>query len=166
MIVNQVKAGFGPGIKGGYGVVLAKKADGHWSVLVLISASEASVGLAARRQDRRDDLHPDRRPDAAAPLLPALQYRRRTPRRSPAPRARAPRPTRASSRRLPSSVYGKDAGLYAGATVKAGYIVRDDDDNFTLYNTSYTLPELLYSNWVTPPAEVLPLMHYVQRVAP
>ena len=54
----------------------------------------------------------------------------------------------------------------AGATVKAGYIARNDDDNAILYNTRYTLPELLYSNWVQPPAEVQPLMNLVQSISP
>jgi len=28
------------------------------------------------------------------------------------------------------------------------------------------MPELLYSDWVTPPSEVQPLMSYVQQLAP
>jgi hypothetical protein len=28
------------------------------------------------------------------------------------------------------------------------------------------MPELLYSDWVTPPSEVQPLMAYVQQLAP
>mgnify|MGYP003335823634 FL=1 len=40
VIVNQFKAGFLFGFKGGYGVVLVKKANGRWSVPVLISATE------------------------------------------------------------------------------------------------------------------------------
>jgi len=45
IIVNQFKAGFFLGVKDGYGVVLVKKADGHWSLPVLISAGEASLGF-------------------------------------------------------------------------------------------------------------------------
>ncbi|MCC7168688.1 MAG: lipid-binding SYLF domain-containing protein, partial [Rhodospirillales bacterium] len=62
--------------------------------------------------------------------------------------------------------YTRTVGLYAGATVKAGHISRNDEANFTLYNTRYTLPELLYSDWVQPPAEVQPLMAFVQKLAP
>jgi len=43
---------------------------------------------------------------------------------------------------------------------------RNDDANFTLYATHYTLPELLYSDWVQPIPEVQPLMNYVQKLAP
>ena len=56
--------------------------------------------------------------------------------------------------------------LYAGATVKAGHVERNDEANFILYNTSYTMPELLYSDWVTPPADVQPLMSYIEQLAP
>jgi lipid-binding SYLF domain-containing protein len=62
--------------------------------------------------------------------------------------------------------YTKNAGVFAGATVKAGYLTRSDEDNADLYNTLYTMPELLYSNWVKAPAEVQPLMDLVQSIAP
>jgi lipid-binding SYLF domain-containing protein len=64
----------------------------------------------------------------------------------------------------PVLVYTKTAGLYAGATVKAGYLSRNDNANRAFYNTSSTLPEILYSDWITPPAEVQPLMAYVDQI--
>src|SRR4029079_8111480 len=45
IIANQFKAGFILGMKGGYGVVLVKKPDNHWSLPVLINTGEASLGL-------------------------------------------------------------------------------------------------------------------------
>ena len=68
--------------------------------------------------------------------------------------------------KTPLLAYVKSAGVYAGATVKAGRIARNDKANFNLYNTRYTMPELLYSDWVQPPQEVQPLMAMVQRLAP
>jgi lipid-binding SYLF domain-containing protein len=68
--------------------------------------------------------------------------------------------------KTPMLAYTKTVGLYAGATVKAGHIARNDSANFLLYNTTYTMPELLYSDWVTPPKEVQPLMELVQKLAP
>jgi lipid-binding SYLF domain-containing protein len=70
--------------------------------------------------------------------------------------------------KTPLLAYTKSVGLYAGATVKAGHISRNDKANFLLYNTRYTLPELLYSDWVTADAakEVKPLMEFVQQLAP
>jgi hypothetical protein len=66
----------------------------------------------------------------------------------------------------PVLVYSKALGLYAGATIKSGQLARSDDENYVLYNTKYTMPELLYSDWVQPPAEVQPLMAYMQKIAP
>ena len=43
---------------------------------------------------------------------------------------------------------------------------RSDDANFILYDTQYTMPELLYSDWVKPAPEVVPLMDLVQKIAP
>src|SRR5580692_6777541 len=45
MILSQFKAGFIFGVKGGFGILMVKKPDGHWSLPVLIDASEASLGL-------------------------------------------------------------------------------------------------------------------------
>ena len=64
----------------------------------------------------------------------------------------------------PVLVYTKSKGLYAGATFKAGFISRDDDANRQFYKTPFTMPELLYSNFVTPPEEVKPLMVYVTNI--
>src|SRR5471032_2077616 len=40
MILSQFKAGFIFGVKGGYDVLMVKKTNGHWSLPVLIDASE------------------------------------------------------------------------------------------------------------------------------
>ncbi|HEY9156194.1 MAG TPA: lipid-binding SYLF domain-containing protein, partial [Opitutaceae bacterium] len=64
----------------------------------------------------------------------------------------------------PVLVYTKSKGLFAGATVKAGYLTRDDDANRDFYRTPYTMPELLYGNFVTPPEEVRPLMAYLTKL--
>jgi hypothetical protein len=50
--------------------------------------------------------------------------------------------------------------------VKAGWLERSDNANFVLYSTTYTMPELLYSDWVKPVPEVQPLMDYVKQIAP
>src|SRR5579863_3838865 len=51
MILSQFKAGFLFGVKGGFGVLMVKKPNGHWSVPVLIDASEASLGLQVGAKD-------------------------------------------------------------------------------------------------------------------
>lgn len=165
VIVNQFKAGFILGVKDGYGVMLAKKPDGRWSLPVLISAGEASLGfqIGAKSDETIMVITNDETPrllfkdrfnvgvDAKAVAGPKA-----------AEVERANRPMIDA----PVLIYSKSKGLYAGATVKFGHLSRADNANFILYNTSYTLPELLYSDWVEPIPEVVPLMTYVQKIAP
>ena len=165
MILSQFKAGFILGVKGGYGVLMVRKPNGRWSLPVLIDASEASLGLqvGAKSVDTVCVLTDDATPR----LLFASRFNIGVDAKAVAGPSSAEYENDAKDTFIaPVLVYTRSVGLYAGATVKAGHVQRNDPANFTLYNTSYTLPELLYSDWVTPPAEVQPLMTYVQQLAP
>ena len=165
VIVNQVKAGFVFGVKDGYGVILAKKADGRWSVPVILTAGEASLGLqfGVKTLETIMVITDD--------ATPRLIFNNRF---NVGVDARAVAGPHASGREddnhpiiaAPVLVYTKSSGLYAGATVKAGYLARADTANFSLYHTGYTLPEILYSDWVQPVPEVIPLMDYLKQIAP
>ena len=165
IIVNQFKAGFIFGVKAGYGVILVKQAPGRWSLPVLISAGETSIGLQLGANDVETIyVLTD---DQSARFL----FRQRFRVGVDAKAVIGPKAAEADNPDYkvidaPVLVYSKTAGLYAGATLKAGYVSRNDDDNYLLYNTAYTLPELLYSNWVKPPAEVQPLINLIQSIAP
>jgi lipid-binding SYLF domain-containing protein len=165
MILNQFKAGFILGVKGGYGVIMVKRPNGHWSVPVLIDASEASLGLQlGAKSIETVCIITD---DATPRLLFTSQYNIGVDAKAVAgPRSAEYENDARTTFIAPVLVYSRSVGLFAGATVKAGHVQRDDSANFTLYNTTYTMPELLYSDWVTPPAEVQPLMAYVQQLAP
>jgi VCBS repeat-containing protein len=165
MILSQFKAGFIFGVKGGYGVLMVKKANGHWSIPVLIDASEASLGLqvGAKTVDTVCVLTDDATPR----LLFASRFNIGVDAKAVAGPSSAEVESDAKTTFIaPVLVYSKSVGLYAGATVKAGHVERNDIANFTLYNTSYTMPELLYSDWVSPPSEVQPLISYVDQLAP
>lgn len=163
VIVNQFKAGFFFGIKDGYATMMVKQADGSWSIPVLLAAGEASLGLqvGAKAVETIIVMTNDETPrmlfnqrfnvgvDAKAVAGPKA-----------AERDRENHPIIDA----PVLVYQKSKGLYAGATVKVGYLSRNDEANFSLYSTQYTLPELLYSDWVQPVSEVQPLMAYVQQI--
>lgn len=164
LITNQFKAGFIFGVKGGYGVVMVRQNSGRWSIPVVVRADEASFGLQAGAKSvetiylfmndqtprmlfrQRFDLGVDAKAVAGPHAAAYEQYEH---------------PLIDPSAVL---VYQKSSGLFAGATVKAGQIAHDDDANYLLYNTRYTLPELLYSDWVQPVPEVLPLMNYVAQI--
>jgi SH3 domain-containing YSC84-like protein 1 len=163
LIINQFKAGFLLGVQDGFGVLMVKKPDGLWSIPVLINAGEASIGfqLGAKTVEGVFILTDETTPkklftnrfnigvDAKAVV---------------GPKAAEKESNNEEILRTPVLAYTKSVGLYAGATVKAGHISRNDQANFTLYNTRYTMPELLYSDWVQPPEEVKPLMKMVQQL--
>lgn len=164
LILNQFKAGFFLGVQDGFGVIMVKKPDGRWSLPVLINAGEASIGLQLGAKSVEgvflitDESTPKKLfsnrlnigVDAKAVV---------------GPKAAEKESNNEEILRTPVLAYIRTVGLYAGATIKAGHISRNDQANFTLYNTRYAMPELLYSDWVQPPAEVQPLMQLVQSLA-
>jgi lipid-binding SYLF domain-containing protein len=165
VILNQFKAGFLIGVQDGYGVIMVKKANGRWSVPVLINAGEASLGfqLGAKAVESVFIITDDKTPR----ILFTQRFNVGVDAKAVAgPKAAEAERNNEEILRTPMLAYTKSVGLFAGATVKAGHISRNDKANFSLYNTRYAMPELLYSDWVQPPAEVQPLMAMVQRLAP
>ncbi len=163
LILNQFKAGFILGVQDGYGVIIVKKPNGQWSLPVLINAGEASLGfqIGAKSVESIFIITDEQTPrrlfsnrfnigiDAKAVAGPKAAEKERN---------------NHEILNTPLLAYTKSVGLFAGATVKAGHISRNDKANFALYNTQYTMPELLYSDWVQPPKEVQPLMALVQKL--
>lgn len=165
IIVNQFKAGFLFGVKDGYGVIMVKKPNGRWSLPVLISAGEASLGLQIGANSIESIyVITD---DATPRMLFNHRFNVGVDAKAVAgPKAAEAQKLNEDILKTPMLVYTKSAGLYAGATVKAGHLSRNDSANALLYSTRYTMPELLYSDWVKPAPEVVPLMELVQRIAP
>jgi lipid-binding SYLF domain-containing protein len=165
VITNQFKAGFFIGVQNGYGVVLVKKASGRWSVPVLIKAGAASLGLqlGGTAVETIFVITDDQ--------TPRLMFKNRFNVGVDAKAVAGPHGSEKENDNrpiidAPVLVYMINSGLYAGATVQTGYLARNDPANRLLYNTSYVMPELLYSDWVPPIPEVQPLMNLVQRIAP
>ncbi len=164
IILNQFKAGILLGVQDGYGVIMVRK-PGGWSLPVLINAGEASLGfqLGAKALESIYIITDEN--------TPRILFKQRFNIGVDAKAVAGPKAAEAERNneellRTPLLAYTKTTGLFAGATVKAGHLSRDDKANFALYNTNYTLPELLYSDWVQPPAEVRPLMNLVRKYAP
>ena len=165
VITNQFKAGFLIGVQNGYGVVLVKKASGRWSVPVLIKAGAASLGLQLGGTTVETIFV------ITDEQTPRLMFNNRFNVGVDAKAVAGPHAAEKEDDNhpiidAPVLVYARNAGLYAGATLKAGYLSRNDSANRLLYNTAYAMPELLYSDWVQPIPEVQPLMNMVQRIAP
>jgi lipid-binding SYLF domain-containing protein len=165
ILLNQFKAGLFLGVKDGYGVILVKQPTGHWSLPVLISAGEASLGfqLGATSIESVFIITDENTPR----MLFNHRFNIGVDAKAVAgPKAAEVERVNDEILKTPVLVYMKSVGLYAGATVKAGHLSRNDAANFILYNTHYTMPELLYSDWVQPPKEVQHLMELVKRIAP
>jgi lipid-binding SYLF domain-containing protein len=166
LILNQFKAGLLLGVKDGYGIIMVKN-NGRWSIPVLINAGEASLGfqLGASSVDSVFIITDENTPK----MLFKNRFNIGVDAKAVAgPKAAEAQRNNEEILKTPLLAYTRSVGLYAGATVKAGHISRNDTANFLLYNTRYTLPELLYSDWVSADAapEVKPLMALVQSLAP
>ncbi len=163
VITNQFKAGFILGIKDGYGVVMTKRPDGAWSLPAMLNAGEASLGLQLGGTAIESIFVLMN--DEAPKLLFNDRFNIGVDAKAVAgPRAAEADHVNQEFLTIPVLVYTKSKGLFAGATVKAGWISRNDVANRFFYQTTYSLPELLYSNWVTPQPEALPLINYVSSI--
>jgi lipid-binding SYLF domain-containing protein len=167
VILNQFKAGFLFGVKDGYGVVMAKN-DGRWSIPVLITAGEASFGLQVGA-DSVESVYIITDPQVTRQLYKTHFNLGVDAKAVAGPRQAVKERYNREILLSPIIAYTKSIGLFAGATVKGGHISRDDESNFALYRTRYTMPELLFGGWVDPRTaapEVIPLMNMMQRLAP
>ena len=163
VIVSQVKGGLVLGLQFGYGVVLAKRPDGSWSVPVFVRAGEASLGLQMGGQ-RTETIYL-LMTDEAVRLL----FSGRVNIGVDAAAVAGPRgyETEAVNRAIldtPVLVYGRNHGLYAGATVKTGWIDRNDIANREYYATDHTLPELLFGEVAKAGPRARPLVDFVTEI--
>jgi lipid-binding SYLF domain-containing protein len=166
VITTQFKGGLVLGFQEGFGTILVKKANGRWSVPVVVRAGEASLGLQLGGSSVESIyLLMDEQ-------TPRLLFEGRFNIGVDAAAVAGPRVAEAEKSNqlllnIPVLVYSNKRGYFAGATVKSGYITRSDAVNRAFYALDYDLPELLYGNFVNPiPAEVKPLMDYVTQLAP
>ena len=163
VITNQFKASFLLGLKDGYGVILSRRADGTWSNPGMLNAGEASFGLqiGGTAIETIYILTDDATPrilykgrfnigvDAKAVAGPKV--------------AEAERITRAMLQ-TPVLVYTKNKGLFAGVSVRGGWLQANNNANRNFYNTRYTLPEILQGTWVSNQPETDPLVNYVAEI--
>ena len=164
VIVNQFQAGFVLGIKDGYAVALVKRPNGKWSVPAFLRAGELSFGFqAGAKSINAVFVLMD---DATARLLFKNKINLGAEAKANAGVRSAERESVTSSVATEPNVrvYTTSEGLYLGAAVKTGYMSPYDDANRLLYNTNNRMPELLYSDWATPPQEARYLMDYVTRL--
>lgn len=163
IIVNQVRAGLVIGVRDGYGIVMVRRPDGTWSLPALLAAGGGSIGfqIGASANETIYILMDD--------TTPRLLFNKRFHVGVDAQAVAGPKNaisdnTNEEILTTPVLVYSKNRWAYVGASIKAGYLTKNDDANRVLYNTTYTLPEILYSDWVDTPSEVVPLQNYVRTL--
>ena len=164
IIVNQFQGSFIFGIKDGYGVALVRRPNGKWSVPAFLKAGEFSLGLqAGAKSINAVYLLMD---DETARLLFRNRMNLGVDAKAVAGIRAAER--EAVSKPLPGDanvlVYTSTEGFYLGATIKTGYLSPHQRANELFYNSNHRMPELLYSDWVTPPPEARFIMDYVSRL--
>ncbi|MBA4135924.1 MAG: hypothetical protein C0518_01255 [Opitutus sp.] len=164
VIVNQVQAGFLFGIKDGYAVAMVRRPNGKWSIPVFMRAGEASFGLQAGVKAVNTVLVLLDEPTARLLLKSRFNF---------GAEAKAMAGVRGGEREAVNKelveganvyVYSLQEGYYLGAAVKTGFMQPNESANRVFYNTNHRTPELLFSDWVTPPAEARFLMDYVTRL--
>ena len=163
VIVNQVKGGLVVGLQYGYGVVLARRDDGTWSIPVFIKAGEASLGLQLGGQ-RTETIYVLTDKDTVRRLFDGRVNIGVDARAIAGPRTYEAEKVTKEILTTPVLVYGRNQGYYAGATVKTGWIDRNDSLNWDYYHTPYVLPELLYGDFVQVTPQVKPLVDYVTQI--
>lgn len=163
VIVNQFQVGLVFGGKGGYGIVMARKPNGTWSVPAFLDTGEASFGLqlGGRALHTIYVLNDD----SGVRLLYKAKFNFGVNANAVA----GPRVAEAEEAtqiiKAPVYVYQKSSGLYAGAKVKTGWLSPHNSGNALFYNTNRSMPEILFSDWITPPTDVVPLMNYLYRLS-
>jgi lipid-binding SYLF domain-containing protein len=163
VIVNQVQVGFVLGVKDGWGVAMVKRPNGLWSLPVFIKANELSFGLQAG--GKAVETIYVLMDDASTRLLFKPQFKFGLDAKAVAGpvAAEAERSTKIFDAQV--LVYSNVRGLYAGATIKTGSISPSGEATQLFYNTEYGIPEILFSDWVRPQPEALPLMNYLRRLS-
>jgi lipid-binding SYLF domain-containing protein len=164
VIVNQFQAGFIFGLKDGYAVALVRRPNGKWSVPAFLRAGELSFGFqAGGKSVTAVYVLMD---DATARLLFKSRFNLGAEAKANAGirAAEAEKVTKSIPTEPSVLVYIANEGLYVGATLKTGYMSPHEEANRVFYNTDNRLPELLFSDWVTPPPEARFIMDYVTRL--
>jgi lipid-binding SYLF domain-containing protein len=164
VIVNQFQAGFIFGVKDGYGVALARRPNGKWSVPAFLRAGELSFGFqAGGKAINAVYVLMD---DNAARLLFKGRFNLGAEAKAVAGirAAEVEGVTKSISTQPDVRVYTTTEGLFLSAAIKTGYMSPHEEANRVFYNTNNRLPELLFSDWVTPPPEAHFIMDYVTRL--
>ena len=164
VIINQFQAGFIFGLKDGYAIAMVRRPNGKWSVPAFLKAGELSFGLqAGGKSINAVYVLMD---DETARLLFKTKMNLGAEAKAVAGvrAAERERLTRSLTNEPNVYIYSSTEGLFLGAAIKTGYMSPHSEANRLFYDSNNRLPELLFSDWITPPPEARFIMDYVTRI--
>lgn len=164
VIINQVQAGLFFGIKDGYAVALVRRPNGKWSIPIFLRAAETSLGLQVGVRSLNKVLVIMDEPTTRLLLKSRFNFGAE----AKAVAGVRVGETEALNKQLLDGAniyaYSLQEGFFLGAAIKTGFMQPDETSNRLFYQTNYRAPELLFSDWVTPPPEAQFIMNYVNRL--
>lgn len=164
VIINQVQAGLFLGIKDGYAVAMVRRPNGRWSIPVFLRAGEASFGLQAGVKAVNTVLVLTDESTARLLLKSRFNFGAEAKAMAGVRGGEKEAVTKQLVEGAQVLAYSLQEGYYLGAAIKTGFMQPNDEANRVFYNTNNRLPELLFSDWTTPPAETRFIMDYVTRL--
>ena len=163
IITNQFKAGLIFGVKDGYGVVLSRRDDGTWSLPGFVNAGEMSFGLQLGANAIETIIVITDK--SVQPLLYKNKFNVGVDAKAIAgPRVAEAEKITELLDEAPILIYNKKKGLFAGATLKGGWLAANNRGNRSYYETRYSLPEILMGDWVPEQPEVRYLREFVTQI--
>jgi lipid-binding SYLF domain-containing protein len=164
VIVNQVQAGLFLGIKDGYGIAMVRRPNGKWSIPIFLRAGEASFGLQAGVKAVNTVLVLMDESTARLLLKSRFNFGAEAKAQAGVRGGESEAVTKQLVEGANVLVYSLQEGYYLGAAVKTGFMQPNETANRTFYQTNHRTPELLFSDWVTPPEETRFIIDYVTRL--
>ena len=162
VILRQYKAGFVFGVKGGYGVALARdEKTREWSAPAFIKSGEGSFGFQIGGQ-AIDSVFLIMNREGMEMLL-KTKFKIGVD----ASAAAGPVGRDAEAKVGPGTailVYSRAKGLYAGAAFEGGFLLSDDEANETFYDKKHiSIKDILFEKIVAVPSEAGALIKTLEK---
>lgn len=164
VVVNQVQAGFLFGIKDGYAIAMVRRPNGKWSIPVFLRAGEASFGLQAGVKAVNTVLVLMDTETARLLLKSRFNFGAEAKVQAGIRGNEGEAVTKQLLEGAEILAYSLQEGYYLGAAIKTGFMQPNESANKVFYQSNHKTPELLFSDWVTPPPETRYIMDYVTRL--
>lgn len=164
VVINQVQAGLFLGIKDGYAVAMVRRPNGKWSIPVFLRAGEASLGFQAGIKAVNTVLVIMDDPTARLLLKSRFNFGAEAKVQAGIRGGESEAINKQLLEGASVLAYSLQEGYYLGAAIKTGFMQPNESANRVFYGTNHRTPELLFSDWVTPPEEVRFIMDYVTRL--